>query len=360
MVCSAPRTGINCTMTYADSAGKSTFLLYQMMYVGLGLILGIAALIELKLFSKSQNQLRLQMQQNYEKTVYYRLLLISIVFLFCSIDPLGYSDVIGVNGWLIFSGISTFLLLSVCISLIFAIVRGIALVGQKQNLLVFFNRLYLSSHIILLISWVGLPIVQAIVKDSYMVEALKLTLSSIVFLLWTIGSLSYGKITIKNLEKSSMEVEGQALQSANASDVYLQRMSILKSSNKFLFLSSMVSIVFVIAQILNAYEAVNLQTNVNFDTDLSAPRNFKDLFVSGIFEFLKITMCFAILTGMGYLRRSRRFPSVTESSRKDLPLTEMDGAGSDPKRDEAEDEESHHSHSEILGRHEPAEDLAAA
>jgi hypothetical protein len=365
MACLEPRTGLNCSSTFADTAGITAFLSYRIMFLVLGIVLGIGTVLETWLFSKAKRQLRLQMQQSYELSVYQRLIMLSVVFVLYTIDPLGYADILGSDGWLIISGISTFLLLSVCISLIFNVVRGIALVGQKHALLAYFNRLYIISQALLFFSWMILPIVQAIVQMAYLVEALKLTLSSVVFLLWTVGSLSYGKMAIKNLQELSNEIEEQGLQASakTQSDVYIQRVSILKMSNRILLYFSLISIIFVIVQFVNVYQAINLKSEVNFDVDLSAPSNFADLFISGLFEFVKIIFSYTIFIGICYLRRSRNTNSImTESgSHQDLYLTEMQRSGIDPKDAvEAEEEEDQSPRNSQSSMFDSTEDLAAA
>jgi hypothetical protein len=349
--CSAPFTGPSCTETYADAVGSSVFWGYRAMYLSLGIILGAASIWELRSASSVKSAPSVmalqQQQQNYQRSIYLRLIAASVVFILCAIDPLGYADIIGVDGWLVFSGVSSFFVLSVCISLIFVVVRRIALVGSQHGLLPFFNSLYVYSQIGMFVTWVVLPIIQAIATRGYIVEAVKLICSSLIFLTWTIGSLAYGMSTVSKLKQTSDKKLSSSnnLAASVSSGVFLQRLTSLKTLNNLLWIASVLSVIFVAIQTVDAVHAIRSQDEVNFDTEDAAPANFGDLLLSGIFETIKQLFCFVVLGGMRYVRvtkeqtRNSVFAEEDEGG-ENIPLAEMPDSNTKKlRKDEDQDEE---------------------
>jgi len=317
MSCEAPLTGPDCSVTYAQAAGAIAFWGYRGLYLVLGALLSIVSIMELRA-SISTQAMKLphptaddapsavvSQQQNYQKSIYFRLIAASVFFMLCAIDPLGYNNIVGVQFWVIFSGITSFFVLSVCISLIFVVVRRIALVGSQHGVLGFFNSLYVYSQFGMVLTWIVLPIVQALVHRAYIVEAAKLSLSSIIFLMWTIGSLAYGISAVKNLKQTVDRKFSDNLSSHARSDVYMQRLHSVRVMNRLLGIASALSILFVGVQAVDAVHAIRTQDPVNFDAKSHVPHNFVDLFISGIFETIKQILCFVVLGGMRYVRVSR-------------------------------------------------------
>eukprot|EP00475_Leptophrys_vorax_P027041 TRINITY_DN3851_c0_g1_i1.p1 TRINITY_DN3851_c0_g1~~TRINITY_DN3851_c0_g1_i1.p1 ORF type:complete len:371 (+),score=107.44 TRINITY_DN3851_c0_g1_i1:62-1174(+) len=361
MSCEAPFTGAGCSESYANSAGSAAFWGYRALYFILGALLGLASVYELKATASEtpvQRVVNPTMQQNYQKSVYLRLIAASVVFIICAIDPLGYDNIIGIDIWLILSGVTSFFVLSVCISLIFVVVRRIALVGSQHGVLSYFNCLYVYSQAGMLVTWVALPIVQVFVPRGYLVEAVKLSLSSLIFLTWTIGSLGYGVSAIRKLKQSAPDkkiMSSNNLSGTLSSDVCSQRLASLKVLVRLLMVASALSILFVGVQAVDAAHAIKTQDDVNFDAQTQVPANFGDLFIAGIFETIKQLFCFVVLGGMRYVRitkhhtRSNIFAADEEEhGGENIPLAELPETKNLKKDEEQDDDELSSSQTSIL------------
>jgi len=244
----------------------------------------------------------------------------------------------GENAWIILSSLTVFFVLSVSLSVVFAMVRGIAIVAADPASLNSFNSGYVYSQLGLAVAWIALSIVEGIISSRrYVLEAVAMLVSSVITIGWTIGAYWYGRVSIRKLHLLSQESAATSGIPVN-SDVYSQRRERLLKYSRMLIISVVLGLLFVTVQVLDAAKAISTKSRINFNATGDAPRGFGDLLLGGLFELLKMLYCYLLLAGLKRIR-GKQIPSEKSEVEEEIEL----------KNDDAEEEGNNSKNEEDIG-----------